>query len=127
LAARPGQVERTDYEYQRHGQANLFLLFAPLEAWREVHVHKTRNASDYAYVIRYLVDECFAQADKIVLVQDNLSTHHASSLYQTFPPDEAARLVQKLELHYQERRQLQKQRERRIPAVLKPRRSGHHG
>jgi hypothetical protein len=100
LAARPGQVERTDYEYVRHGQANLFMLFAPLEAWREVQVHKTRNASDYAHVIRYLVDECFPNATKVVLVQDNLSTHHASSLYQTFPPDEAQRLVQKLEIHY---------------------------
>ena len=100
LAARPGQVERTDYEYVRHGQANLFMLFAPLEAWREVCVHKSRNAGDYAHVIRYLVDECFPQADKVVLVHDNLSTHHASSLYQTFPPDEAARLVQKLEVHY---------------------------
>ena len=100
LAARPGQVKRTDYEYVRHGQANLFMLFAPLEAWREVQVHKTRNASDYAHVIRYLLDECFPDVDKVVLVQDNLSTHHASSLYQTFPPEEAARLVQKLEVHY---------------------------
>lgn len=95
-----GQVERTDCEYERHGQANLFMLFAPLEAWREVQVHKTCNASDYAHLIRYLVDECFPNAAKVVLVQDNLSTHHASSLYQTFPPDEAARLVQKLEVHY---------------------------
>ena len=100
LPLEPGRPVRVDYEYERHGQANLFMLFAPLEAWREVCVHKSRNASDYAQVIRYLVDECFPQADKVVLVQDNLSTHHASSLYQTFPPDEAARLVQKLEVHY---------------------------
>ena len=100
LAARPGQVERSDYEYVRHGQANLFMLFAPLEAWREVQVHNTRTADDYAHVIRYLVDECFPDADKVVLVQDNLSTHHASSLYQTFPPEEAQRLAQKLEIHY---------------------------
>ena len=100
LAARPGRVERTDYEYVRHGQANLFMLFAPLEAWREVLVRQTRNASDYAHPLRHLIDVCFPEADKIVLVQDNLSTHHASSLYQTFPPDEAARLVQKLEIHY---------------------------
>ena len=100
LATRPGQVERTDYEYERHGQANLFMLFAPLEAWREVQIYKSRKADDYAQVIRYLVDECFPEADKLVLVQDNLSTHHASSLYQTFAPEEAQRLVQKLELHY---------------------------
>lgn len=100
LPLKPGQPERVDYEYQRHGQVNMFMLFAPLEAWREVQVYKTRNASDYAHVIRYLVDECFAQADKIVLVQDNLSTHHVSSLYQSFPPDEALRLAQKLEIHY---------------------------
>jgi hypothetical protein len=100
LAARPGQIERTDYEYDRHGQANMFMLFAPLEAWRDVQVRQTRNATDYAHIIRYLVDDCFPDADKVVLVQDNLSTHHASSLYQTFSPDEAQRLVQKLEIHY---------------------------
>lgn len=100
LPLKPGQPERVDYEYQRHGQMNMFMLFAPLESWREVQVRKTRNASDYAHLIRYLVDECFAQADKIVLVQDNLSTHHVSSLYQAFPPDEALRLAQKLEVHY---------------------------
>jgi hypothetical protein len=76
------------------------MLFAPLEAWREVQVHKTRNAGNYAQVIRYLVDECFPDADKVVLVQDNLSTHHASSLYQSFPANEAARLARKLEFHY---------------------------
>ena len=100
LATRPGQVERTDYEYVRHGQANLFMLFAPLEAWREVLVRQTRNAVDYARIIRHLIDVCFPDADKIVLVQDNLSTHHASSLYQTFAPEEAHRLTQKLEVHY---------------------------
>ncbi len=100
LPLEPGKPRRVDYEYERHGQANLFMLFAPLEAWRVVQVHKTRNAGNYAQVIRYLVDECFPDADKVVLVQDNLSTHHASSLYQTFPPDEAARLAQKLEIHY---------------------------
>ncbi len=100
LPLEPGKPQRVDYEYERHGQANLFMLFAPLEAWREVQVHKTRTADDYAHVIRYLVDECFPDASKVVLVQDNLSTHHASSLYQTFAPHEAQRLVQKLEIHY---------------------------
>ena len=100
LAARPGQVERSDYEYVRHGQANLFMLFAPLEAWREVLVRQTRNASDYAHTLRHLIDRCFPEADKIVLVQDNLSTHQLSSLYQTFAPAEAQRLAQKLEIHY---------------------------
>ena len=100
LAARPGQVERTDYEYVRHGQANLFMLFAPLEVWREVLVRQTRNASDYAHTLRHLIDGCFPEADKIVLIQDNLSTHQLSSLYQTFAPAEALRLAQKLEIHY---------------------------
>ncbi len=100
LLLEPGKPERVDYEYERHGQVNLFMLFAPLETWREVQVHKTRNAGDYAHVIRYLLDECFPEADKVVLVQDNLSTHHASSLYQTFPPEKAQRLAQKLEIHY---------------------------
>lgn len=100
LAARPGHVERIDYEYERQGSANMFMLFAPLEAWRDVQVRPTRNAKDYAQVIRYLVDECFPDADKIVLVEDNLSTHHISSLYQAFEPAEAQRLVQKLEVHH---------------------------
>ena len=87
------------------------MLFAPLEAWREVDVHKTHNVSNYAQVIRYLTDVCFSDADKVVLVQgpsvartprNNLSTHYASSLYQTFAPEKAQRLVQKLEVHYTE-------------------------
>ncbi len=76
------------------------MLFAPLEAWREVLVRQTRNAVDYAHIIRHLVDVCFPDADKIVLVQDNLSTHQLSSLYQAFAPAEALRLAQKLEVHY---------------------------
>jgi hypothetical protein len=100
LPLEPGKPQRLDYEYERHGQANMFMLFAPLEAWRDVQVRQTRNAADYAHIIRYLVDVCFPKADKIVLVQDNLSTHHLSSLYQAFSPDEALRLAQKLELHY---------------------------
>ena len=100
LAPEPGKLERADYEYTRNGTANLFMLFAPLEAWREVQVRSTRNAADYAEVIRYLIDECFPEADKIVLVEDNLSTHHASSLYQAFEPAEARRLANKLEVHH---------------------------
>jgi hypothetical protein len=99
LPLEPGKAERVDCEYTRNGTANLFMLFAPLEAWREVQVRPTRNANDYAHVIRYLIDNCFPDADKIVLVEDNLSTHHASSLYQTFEPQEAQRLVNKLEVH----------------------------
>ena len=76
------------------------MLFAPLEAWREVLVRQTRNAVDYAHIIRHLVDVCFPDADKIVLVQDNLSTHQLSSLYQAFAPQEARRLSERIEWHF---------------------------
>ncbi len=100
IPAAPGRVERHDYEYERNGTANLFMLFAPLEGWRRVKVTERRTKADFAEVIRELVDVRFPQADKIVLVMDNLNTHKPASLYEAFPPAEARRLVEKLEIHY---------------------------
>jgi hypothetical protein len=100
IAAAPGRPERVDYEYERNGTANLFMLFAPLEGWRRVKVTERRTKLDYAEVIRELVDVHFPEADKIVLVMDNLNTHKAASLYEAFPPSEARRLIEKLEIHH---------------------------
>jgi len=100
IPAVPGRVERSDYEYERNGTANLFMLFAPLEGWRHVKVTGRRTKADFAQVIRELVDVHFPAADKIVLVMDNLNTHKPASLYEAFPPAEARRLTEKLEIHY---------------------------
>ena len=100
IPAACGRAERHDYEYQRNGTANLFMLFAPLEGWRHVKVTERRTKADFAEVIRELVDVHFPQAERIVLVMDNLNTHKGASLYESFAPAEARRLIEKLEIHY---------------------------
>jgi hypothetical protein len=100
IPARPGQPEIIDYQYERNGTGNLFMLFEPLAGRREVLVTERRTAKDYAYTIRYLVDVMYPEADKVVVMQDNLNTHKLASLYEAFPPDEARRLIDKLEIHY---------------------------
>ena len=100
IPAKPGQPKRVDYEYKRNGTANLFMMFAPLEGWREVKVTGQRAAIDYAQMLKALSDTHFPQASKIVLVQDNLSTHKPASLYEAFPAQEACRLVERFEWHY---------------------------
>ena len=96
----PGRPARHDYEYRRNGTANLFMAFAPLEGRRHVKVTAQRTAIDYAHMLKDLSDVHFADAEKIVLVQDNLNTHVPASLYQAFPPDDARRLVERFEWHY---------------------------
>src|SRR5215475_8440843 len=100
LPARPGRPARYDYEYQRNGTASLFMLFAPLEGWRQVKVTERRTTIDYAHVLKELCDVHFADAEKIVLVQDNLNTHNPASLYEAFTALEARRLVERFEWHY---------------------------
>ncbi|MBU4398465.1 MAG: IS630 family transposase [Planctomycetes bacterium] len=100
IAAAPGRPETTDYEYERNGTANLFMMFEPLVGQRHVKVTERRTALDYAHVIRELVDVHYATVEKVVLVQDNLNTHKPASLYEAFPPEEARRIVDKLEIHY---------------------------
>ena len=100
IPAKPGRTLRYDYEYERRGTANLFMLFAPLEGWRHVEVTDHHAAVDYAAILKDLSDTHFPKADKIVLVQDNLSTHTPASLYAAFPPAEARRLVERFEWHY---------------------------
>ena len=100
LPMRPGQPARYDYEYERNGTASLFMLFAPIEGWRHVNVTERRTAVDFAHVLKDLSDVHFAEAEKIVLVQDNLNTHTPASLYEAFQPEEARRLVERFEWHY---------------------------
>ena len=100
IPAKPGQQRRIDYEYARNGTANLFMMFAPLEGWRQVKVTDRHAVIDYAQVLKELSDTHFPQANKIVLVQDNLSTHKPASLYEAFPAEEARRLVERFEWHY---------------------------
>jgi DDE superfamily endonuclease len=100
IARRPGRNLRVDYEYERNGTANLFMRFEPLAGRRRVKVTERRTKLDFAQVIRELVDEDYPQAERIVLVMDNLNTHKVASLYEAFEPAEARRLVEKLEIHY---------------------------
>ena len=100
LPPRPGAAMAYDYEYQRNGVSNLFMLFAPLEGWRRVEVTERRTKVDWARVVRKLVDEDYADRERIVLVMDNLNTHHRSSLYEEFEPAEARRIAERLEIHY---------------------------
>jgi hypothetical protein len=100
IAAKPGRLARVDYEYRRNGTTNLFMMFAPLEGWRQVKCTDQHTAQDYAQVLKELADTHFATAIRIVLVQDNLSTHKPASLYAAFPAAEARRLVERFEWHY---------------------------
>jgi DDE superfamily endonuclease len=100
IPMKPGQPERRDYEYERNGTANLFMMFAPLEGFRHIEITDRRTAIDYARVLEALSDIHFPNAKRIVLVQDNLSTHKPASLYEAFAPDKARRLVERFEWHY---------------------------
>lgn len=100
LPAAPGRPERVDYEYRRNGTANLFMLAEPLRGRCEVKVTERRTKIDWAHLIKDMVDEHYPEAQKIVLVMDNLNTHAKGSLYEAFEPAEAKRLADKLEIHY---------------------------
>ena len=89
IAAKPGHSARHDYECQRNGTANLFMMFAPLEGWRRVKVTERHTAVDYAQVLKELSDTHFPEAKKIVVMQDNLNTHRPASLYEAFPAADA--------------------------------------
>ncbi len=96
----PGQVRRYDYEYERNGVSNLFMIFAPLEGWRHVKVTDRRTNVDWAHCLKDLVDVHFPQAEKIMLMSDNLNTHKPAALYEAFSPPEARRIIEKLEWHH---------------------------
>jgi hypothetical protein len=100
LPVRPGRPRREDYEYVRNGTANLFMAFEPLAGARRVEVTERRTNRDFARIIRRMVDEWYPDAEKVVLVMDNLSTHSPAARYEAFEPAEARRLVERLERHY---------------------------
>jgi transposase len=100
MAAAPGQVSRYDSEYQRNGTTNLFVMLDVHRPWRHVKVTERRTAADFAECMRDLTDRHYPQAEKIRVVLDNLSTHSAASLYNTFPAHEARRVMRKLEFHH---------------------------
>ena len=95
----PGAPAIYDYEYERCGVSNLFMLFAPLEGWRRVEVTERRTKVDWAALIKSLVDEDYPDK-RVVLVMDNLNTHAPGSLYEAFEPAEARRIAERLEIHY---------------------------
>ena len=98
--AKPGQIERYDYEYKRNGTANLFVFLDVHRPWRKAKVTESRAAVDFAACMRELADVHFPKAERIRVVLDNLSTHSAGALYQTFPAHEARRVLRQLEFHY---------------------------
>ncbi len=100
LPMAPGKPERVDYEYERRGTANLFLVTEPLTGWRHVDVTDRRTKHDFAQQMRDLVDRHFPDATTIRVVLDNLNTHTRAALYEAFAPAEARRLLRKLEFHY---------------------------
>lgn len=100
LPVRPGDNQKTDSEYKRNGTCSIFAFVEPLGGRHHVSVHEHRTAIDWAMEIKYLSDEMFPDAKKIILVMDNLNTHKAASLYKAFPPSEARRIIKRLEIHY---------------------------
>lgn len=98
--AQPGQPARIDYEYQRNGTANLFVMCEPQAGWRHVAVTERRTKHDFAQQMKWLVDERYPEAEVIRVVLDQLNTHRPASLYETFPAAEARRIRKKLEFHY---------------------------
>lgn len=100
LPAKAGQSQKEDYEYQREGTCNLFVMVEPKAGRRHVIVTEQRTAREYAHAVRWLVDVGYPTAEKIILIDDNLNTHCGASLYKTFPPAEARRILDKIEYHH---------------------------
>ena len=100
LPVGPGRPARHDPEYARHGVVNLFLVTEPLRGWRQVRVSDQRTRIDWAHCVKELVDVHYPTAERLVLVMDHLNTHSPASLYEAFPPAEAKRLADRLEIHY---------------------------
>jgi hypothetical protein len=100
LPVRPGQPERRDHEYKRQGTTNVFMTVEPLAGWRHVEVTEQRTKLDFADQMQQLVDVHYPEAECIRVVQDNLNTHAPASLYEAYEPDEALRILKRLEFHY---------------------------
>jgi len=100
IPVKPGKPTREDFEYLRNGTCSIFIFTEPLGGWRHTIALSRRTKIDWAHRIRWLLDEQYPDAEKVVLVMDNLNTHTTSSLYEAFPPAEAFRLAQRLEIHH---------------------------
>jgi len=100
IPAAPGQPERFDHENVRNGVMNLFMVTMPLLGWRAIKVTDRRTMLDFAEVVRWLVEEVCEEAERVVLVMDNLNTHKIASLYEAFPAEQARRIAEKLEIHH---------------------------
>ena len=100
MPVKPGRPKRQDYEYRREGTRNLFLACEPKAGWRHVAITERRTKEDFAQQMQWLVDEAYPDAPVVRLVLDNLNTHRAASLYETFPPEEARRIAKRLEFHH---------------------------
>lgn len=100
IPAAPGHPQLVDDEYVRNGVASIFMEVEPLGGERHVEITERRTRIDWAYFVKGMLDERYCDAEKVVLVMDNLNTHSTTSLYEAFPPDEARRLAQRLEIHY---------------------------
>lgn len=92
--------EKYDCEYVRNGSCAIFMFTEPLRGWREAHALLRRTAVDWANQMKWLIEDVYPHAEKIILVMDNLNTHSTASFYKAFPPDKARQLSQKLEIHY---------------------------
>ena len=97
---KPGKVEKVDNEYIREGTCSIFIFTEPLAGWRYAEAFEHRTKKDWARRVKWVLDNQYPNAEKVVLVMDNLNTHVISSLYETFLPEEAFRLAQRLEIHY---------------------------
>jgi transposase len=100
LTLAKGKPTRQDYEWQRNGSCNIFMAVEPLAGRRHVRVTDRHTSADFAHQLRYLVEDCYSDAQKIVLVTDNLNTHHTGCLYDAFEPERAFAIAQKIEWHY---------------------------
>ena len=100
IPARAGELEKNDSEYKREGTCSIFIFTEPLAGWRHAEALKRRTKVDWAHRVKWVLDDQYPDAEKVVLVMDNLNTHVISSFYEAFCPEEAFRLSQRLEIHY---------------------------
>jgi len=100
VPAKPGRPERVDYEYSRNGTATNFMFTEPLSCWRKLNVRARKTAVDWAHEMKELLEVDYPDAEKVVVVCDNLNTHTVASFYKAFEPKEARRLMERLEIHY---------------------------
>ncbi len=100
IPAQPGRPDRHDFEYTRNGVVCGFMFTEPLGQWRRITISKTRTKNDWAHQVHHLLDVDYPDAEKVILVCDNLNTHVPGALYETFPPEKAKNLLSRLEIHH---------------------------